>query len=555
MAMSQPVWSRIDEAQHTDFIIQLSHGVYPLADRTVIDPETLRVMQSTGVYRFEGPGSYPTPDASDIGPPPQGMTARDNAVWMSRHLWQLSYESAQTPGYYALMVPVWWIADRLGGTMTAIYVLRIINALLVALLAPMAIVVATRLAPGRTDVAVLAALFAILLPGLDLNATRVGNDALAAVLGAAAIVMSVRWAGGAWSVRRALLLGLVLGAGVLVKLTLLGLAPAVAAAILWPARGPSLSRRVGLLMVTGLVVAACLGIWFALNLHLYGVPLPSARTNRLSIVPPMSFDLRYVPFSMAFFVVSYWSGEPLGALPYAAGFVVLGSLVTLIAVAGLIKRWNLGGPGLVGIVAIAGMLAVALLLPATAAFQFAGPGRYEYPALPAVAALTAMGVTALLARASAWRSLAGLYGVGAAAILTGGALGLAAEPSPVGSGMPPSDATLVATQASGQRGAFSVSVDGVALDPVGRATWVHVTATNAGSQEAEWSPAPVVDGVTADYARSTQLPGDLEPGESASGWIYVPLEAHRGDTLTLRFRDVAQESYASVGDIEVQLRA
>jgi len=555
MAMSQPVWSRIDEAQHTDFIIQLSHGVYPLADRTVIDPETLRVMQSTGVYRFEGPGSYPTPDASDIGPPPQGMTARDNAVWMSRHLWQLSYESAQTPGYYALMVPVWWIADRLGGTMTAIYVLRIINALLVALLAPMAIVVATRLAPGRTDVAVLAALFAILLPGLDLNATRVGNDALAAVLGAAAIVMSVRWAGGAWSVRRALLLGLVLGAGVLVKLTLLGLAPAVAAAILWPARGPSLSRRVGLLMVTGLVVAACLGIWFALNLHLYGVPLPSARTNRLSIVPPMSFDLRYVPFSMAFFVVSYWSGEPLGALPYAAGFVVLGSLVTLIAVAGLIKRWNLGGPGLVGIVAIAGMLAVALLLPATAAFQFAGPGRYEYPALPAVAALTAMGVTALLARASAWRSLAGLYGVGAAAILTGGALGLAAEPSPVGSGMPPSDATLVATQASGQRGAFSVSVDGVALDPVGRATWVHVTAINAGSQEAEWSPAPVVDGVTADYARSTQLPGDLEPGESASGWIYVPLEAHRGDTLTLRFRDVAQESYASVGDIEVQLRA
>ncbi len=177
MAVSQPVWSRIDEAQHTDFIIQLGHGVYPLADRTVIDPETLRVMQSTGVYRFEGPGSYPTPDASDIGPPPQGMTARNNAVWMSRHLWQLSYESAQTPGYYALMVPVWWVADQLGGTMTAIYVMRIINALLIALLAPMAIVVAMRLAPGRMEVAVLAALFAILLPGLDLNATRVGNDA------------------------------------------------------------------------------------------------------------------------------------------------------------------------------------------------------------------------------------------------------------------------------------------------------------------------------------------------------------------------------------------
>src|SRR5207253_628539 len=73
MALSQPVWSRVDEAQHTDFIIQLSHGRYPLADQTVIDPETLRVMQSTGVYRFEAPGSYPTPDVTDLGPPPAGM--------------------------------------------------------------------------------------------------------------------------------------------------------------------------------------------------------------------------------------------------------------------------------------------------------------------------------------------------------------------------------------------------------------------------------------------------------------------------------------------------
>ena len=102
MALTQPIWSRVDEAQHTDFIIQLSHGVYPVADRTVVDPETIRVMQSTGVFRFESPGSYPVPDVTDLGPPPAGMSARANATWMSRHLWQLSYESAQTPGYYVL---------------------------------------------------------------------------------------------------------------------------------------------------------------------------------------------------------------------------------------------------------------------------------------------------------------------------------------------------------------------------------------------------------------------------------------------------------------------
>lgn len=553
MALTQPVWSRIDEAQHTDFIIQLGHGVYPVADRTIIDPETLRVMQSTGVYRFEGPGSYPAPDVSDIGPPPANMSARANAVWMSRHLWQLSYESAQTPGYYVLMVPLWWAADSVGGTMTAIYVMRIINALLIAMLAPMAVAVAWRLVPGRPEVASLAALFAILLPGLALNATRVGNDALAAVFGAGAIVIAVRRTGEAWSIRRALTLGLVLGAGVLVKLTILGLAPAIALAVLWRAQGVSFSRRVGLLLITGLVVAVCLGIWFAINLHLYGVPVPSARTNRLSIVPPMTFDWRYVPFSVAFFVVSYWSGEPLGALPYAAGFVVLGSLVTLIAVAGLIKKGGLGGPAWVGVVAIAGMLAVALLLPATAAFQFAGPGRYEYPALPAVAALTALGVTAVLARPFAWRGLAAIYGVVAAGVLIAGALGVASEASPSGRGAPPQDAQLVPTQAVTQHGSFSISVDSVALDAPNGATWVHVTATNSGAREAEWSAAPSIDGVNAEYERSTHLPGDLEAGQSVSGWVYVPLVVHRGQALTLEFKDVAQDSYSDVDDLKVQL--
>lgn len=553
MAITQPVWSRVDEAQHTDFIIQLSHEVYPVADRTVVDPETLRVMQSTGVYRFEDPGSYPTPDASHIGSPPPGMSPRTNAVWMSRHLWQLSYESAQTPAYYLLMVPVWWLADRAGGTLSAIYGLRIVNALLIALLAPMAVVVALRLAPGRWGVAGLAALFAIVLPGLDLNATRVGNDALAAVVGAAAIVMAVRWAGGAWTVRRALLLGLMLGAGVLVKLTLLGLAPAVAVAMLWPAAGVSWKRRLGLLLITGLVVTACLAIWFAINLHLYGVPVPSVRTNRLSIVPPMAFDWRYVPFSIAFFVVSYWGGEPLGALPYAVGLVALGTLITLIAVAGLITRRMLSGPELVAIATAAGMLAVALLLPATAAFQFAGPGRYEYPALPAVSALTAVGLTAVLARAFAARTLAALYGAAAVLILMAGALGLGADATSGGLGEPPSQAAIVRTQATADRGDFSLAVDSVALDHAGGATWIHVTATNSGPDEVEWDPAAVVNGVSADYARSTHLPGELNPNGSASGWIYVGIATHRGQGLTVRFRDVAQHSYADVADVVLQV--
>jgi len=360
--------------------------------------------------------------------------------------------------------------------------------------------------------------------------------------------MAIRWTGGAWTTRRALFLGLALGTGVLVKLTLLGLAPALAVAVLWPGSGMSTHRRVVLLLLTGAVAALCLGIWLAINLHLYGVPVPSARTNRLSIIPPMPFDPRYVPFDLAFLVVSYWSGEPLGALPYAAGFVVLGSLIALIAAAGLLRQRVGGGPAFVALAAIAGMLAVALLLPATAAFQFAGPGRYEYPALPAIAALMAIGLTAALARAFARRALAAMYAIAATGILVAGALGVAAETTPTGPDVPPAGAVPVSS--SGAFQGVAITVDRVAFE---NGTWIHVTATNSRSDEVEWNPAPIVAGVAADYARSTHLPGDIGPGETVSGWIYAPVDTRSVQSLEVRFRDVAVDDYRTVGDVVIQL--
>ena len=558
MAVTQPVWSRVDEAQHTDFIIQLSHGHYPLADATVIDPETLRVSESTGVYRFEGPGTYPTPDVTDIGAPPAGMSPGANAVWMSRHLWQLSYESAQTPGYYLLMVPLWSAADRIAGTMAAIYVMRIINALLIALLAPMATVMAWRLAPGRPAVPALAALFAVLLPGLDLNVTRVGNDALAAVIGGLMLVLAVGWTGGAWGTRRALALGTLLGTAVLVKLTLLGFAPAVAVAMLWPSTAPNLRRRMLLLVLAGAVTLAFLCVWFAINLHLYGVSVPSARTNKLSIVAPMPFDVRFVPFEVAFFLVSYWSGEPLGVLPFATGFVALGVLLALIATVGVLKVRRPGGMILVGVAAIAGMAAVSLVLPATASFQFAGPGRYEYPALPAMAALMAIGLTAAMARAFAWRTLAGMYAAGAVVLLAGGVAGVGAAVTPSGNAEPPAGSLIFPASAESQFNGVDVRIRSVLVDPQGHATWLYVIATNDSPDEIEWSPAPTVYSAsalsTAEYERGTHLPGDLNPGQSVSGWVYVPAAFDQGRSLRIVFPGVAVDNYRTVGDVTVTLQ-
>jgi len=85
--------------------IDLNHPVHVPEKPALegLEPKWMQSWEETGVYRFEAPGSYPVPDATDLGPPPAGMSAHANAAWMSRHLWQLSYESAQTPFFIDIL--------------------------------------------------------------------------------------------------------------------------------------------------------------------------------------------------------------------------------------------------------------------------------------------------------------------------------------------------------------------------------------------------------------------------------------------------------------------
>jgi hypothetical protein len=566
MAVSQPVWSRIDEAQHADFIVQLSRGVYPIADQTLISPETVRIMQATGVFRGAQPGTYPAPDLADFATPPAGMTAAANAVWMSRHLWQLSFEAVQTPAYYVAMVPVWWVADHLGGPFAAIYTIRIIDALLIASLAPMAVAVARVLSPGRPEVSVLAAMFAILLPGLDLNGTRIGNDALSSALGGLTVLLAVRGAADGWTWRRAALLGLVFGAAMMAKLTVAGLLPAVALALIWPrAAWP---RRLALSVVAGVVAVACLTPWLVLNLVNYGALLRGTSVGRLSDALPSPFTVAFIPFDVGVFDLTYWSGEPFGALPLAAPFAVLGALIALMALAGVIRLLRIrplpmpAGPFVVAIAAVVGMVSIALLLPATVGYEFAGPGRYAYPALPAAASLCAIGICTVLGKVYARRAVGGLYAVAAVGIIGASAAGLPAQPQP-GPGVPPAGARILSAPASGELQGFLINVQRVAIDSGERGLWVEVHVFNSTAGEAEWSVVPVASagGAVAhgDYSRSTHLPGDIDAGKSVSGWLFVPLDPaslHPGESLHLRFIDVAVDGYATVGDvlIDVNLR-
>ena len=566
MALTQPVWSLVDEAQHADFIIQLSHGVYPIADRTLINPETLEVSKSTGVFRaFYPPGSYPTPDLTDVGPPPDGITDRANAAWVQRHLWQLSLESVQTPGYYMAMVPAWWLADRLGGPLAGIYTLRLINALLVASLAPMTVVVTRALFASRPEVTLLAAMLAILLPGLDLNGTRISNDGLAAALGGLIVVFAVRWSASEWSWRRTVAAGLLLGAGLLVKLTLVGLAPALAVSVLWPNAATSWRGKIARVAVVGAIAIACLAPWFLLNLHDYSAALRGARVARLSDAVPGELNGPFVVLDVAVFVLTYWTGEPWGALPLAAPVAVLGALIALAAPVGIVRTLRLRGAratkGAVwaAVAAVAGVVGLALFLPASGSFEFVAAGRYAYPALPAAAALGASGICAVLTKPLAQRVGGAVYAALALLVLGLGSLGLPA-PQQAGAGVPPSEATFVSVNVSGQMRSVKIAVDRVALDRAGKATWFEVTVSNTGPEEAEWTVPPSVSagkaGAIGQYLKSTHMPGDIDAGQAMSGWLYVPLDPaaiEGARSIHLRFTDVALGDYETVGDIDLDV--
>ncbi|HAC47140.1 MAG TPA: hypothetical protein DCF65_13905, partial [Chloroflexi bacterium] len=336
MALAQPVWSRIDEAPNADFIVQLSHGVYPVADTTLLSPETISVLKAEGFFSPLYPSATgdltgPPPDPLDTGPIPPGMSAYANAVWMTRHIWELSRESDQTPLYYVLMTPVWLAADHFEGTYAAIYAIRVIGALLIASLAPMAVATARMVAPQRAEVAALAAMFTILLPGLDLNGTRISNDVLATAVGGLFVLLAVRWAGSPWTWRRALLMGLALGAGMLAKLTFAGMFPALALSALWPAAGTSGRGGLARLAASSTVAVACLVPWFVLNLHVYGDITPGARALRLEDGLPASLTPVFVVADVTTFLITWWSGEPWGTLPLALPFVLFGVLIALMA--------------------------------------------------------------------------------------------------------------------------------------------------------------------------------------------------------------------------------
>ena len=566
MSVSQPLWSRVDEAQHADVLAQYAHASYPVAAQTTLRPEIVSVMKDTGVYGWGLPTGEPRPsieDAARFTPPPAGLSRDGFRAWMHRHTWWFSYEAMQPPLFYLVASPVWQGAGALGGTYASIYAVRLLNALLLAMVAPL-VVLLTRLM-GAANLSVAAAATVAVLPGLAYNATSITNDTLAVVLGSATLVISLRGLLKGWNAALAVACGLTFGGALMSKLTAFGLAPAVVFAFGWPAlRGArSPLRQLGLGLLAAAIVVAISLPWLLLNLHLYGQPVPSRAAAQLVGGERQPLSLGYAAASLKHIVNTFWTGEPHDTLPIVRPFTLFAGGLAVVATAGILRgvwRRRVREPLALWML----LLAAAGALAWSFATIYAGdvgafpPGRYLYPAVGAAAVLFALGLEqaggrlVLIGGVAAFAGLA-LFDLGAFAAGSrgpGGTLELRSQP--------PADAVHASLHGSGELQGVEIQADDVAVEPGGlHGTWIHLLVENRGATPAEWFGKPFTgsDGIGdfGTYCAFTPFPQTLVPGSRYTGWVELRKAPALVPGHQLIFADLTSDGYRSVGTLEFPL--
>ncbi|MDQ6771533.1 MAG: DUF2142 domain-containing protein, partial [Candidatus Dormibacteraeota bacterium] len=256
-ALLQPIWNPIDEAAHFDLIDQYAHGV-AAAVSTHMRQETVALMRIHGV----NPGVQLRMPAKTSPGPPAGVSRHASDVWLYRHIWQYSDEAFEPPLYYLAAIPVWLVGDAAGGPTGALYAVRLLNAFLFALLAPITLSLCRLMLPTARRAPWLAAALAAVMPGSLYNGTHVTNDGVATVTGSALLLFAAWRTVRGWGWRGSLLAGALLGLGLLVKPTAGGIALALVVAMLISPIAPLRTRIGHAALATGAGLAAFLP-WLA----------------------------------------------------------------------------------------------------------------------------------------------------------------------------------------------------------------------------------------------------------------------------------------------------
>ncbi len=409
-AMLQPVWSRVDEAQHFHYIQYLyENRALPVEGETFISPEVVAVSREAGQWGWYPAGTTSEPtrlDPAEWTAVPQELDSHDREQWVRRNLWHFNYEAMQPPLYYAVNVPLY--AALPGDTMVKLYGMRLLAVLLASLMVPIAYLTAREAFPDSRLVTLGAPVVVLLTQGYALNMSQVTNDALATPLAAAAILALLRMVRRGYSTRRSLIAGVLIGAAMLTKMTAVFLLPVALLALLLPlAYGREAIKRAlvnGALIIAP--VAAIAAPWILRNISVYGDATGAAAAQPLmsSFFASPLRDMESLRINEL--LPTFWFGEPIFPFPFwqVAWVPLLTAMV--MALVGMafyfahsyrlhVREIRIS----VVFLTLTFVLGVGINLLMPFASGIGGvPGRYLYPLLPTAAFLLLFGIDRLLRR-------------------------------------------------------------------------------------------------------------------------------------------------------------
>jgi len=270
---------------------------------------------------------------------------------------------------------------------------------------------------GHPYVALGAAALVAFNPMFLFISTSVHDDALANLVAAATLYATTRLLVRGPTARRAAALGLLVGLGILTKLTCLLVVPTVGLALLWrpladrrhtppssPEAGGNHKWReavrlggivLGLALLTG-------GWWFARNMLLYGEPTSMVRQTGVWGVRENAPDLAAAVRELGFLHDSLWGVFGYGQILMLRPAYGLARLLGLAAAVGLalfwVRRWS-GRipwecpPAVLLILASAPLVAFAANFARMTVSAAADFGRYLFVSLAALAPLYALGLS------------------------------------------------------------------------------------------------------------------------------------------------------------------
>ena len=167
--VSVPVWYG-DEGAHYAYeqSVATGHGV-PVAGRSLNSADTLHLIKDSPVATER---TWPIPPTPSLR---WGIVDEQ-------------YEGLQSPLYYLLLVPAFWVGRAVGGLVGSFYALRLASLCLAVAAIPLVALLARALVPGRRAIWLLAPAVIAALQIVNVQNSYVDNDALTVVAGATCLL-------------------------------------------------------------------------------------------------------------------------------------------------------------------------------------------------------------------------------------------------------------------------------------------------------------------------------------------------------------------------------